>query len=730
MADEMVRRAQRFVNRTYGGVSGVPNLTEDGITGWNTMNALTRALQHEVGMTHLADEFNPVTLASLEQKYPSIDADVTVPANVIRILQSGLYCKGYDGGGIDGKFNDRVSSSVTDIKSDMGVASVYPGDAVMPKVFKGILNMDAYVTVNGGTAEVREIQRWLNGRYTRRAGFFISPCDGRYTRDTAIAMMVAIQYESGLPDEKVDGLYGPTTRDELKKHELSTGSTGPWVRLFTALLICNQRGGAVFTDTFGSRESKITRNFQEFVKLSVTGTGNYRTWASLLVSTGDPDRRGSACDGVTEITPERARALKDAGYEYIGRYLYNPSTTSLPEKQIQPGELDTIARYGLRCFPIYQTYGRGAVYFDRARGQEDAYSAVYWARHHGFKPGTRIYFAVDFDVLDHEVTSNIIPHFRGINEVIWRNSGYKVGIYGPRNVCSRVSAEGLSTASFVSGMSTAFSGNLGYPLPRDWSFDQIATVTIGSGEGEIEIDNNIASGRDEGQGSFDPSYPDGKPDVPFDFADKTAMLKDMRAYLESIGVPETGGEGWDDDWATLGSNSNTDSFNKVLEHDELFTSLARTLNIRKALVQAPVLWEIRQWNPTDKAKDEAVINGVSDDSSTGLGQIFGKTAIEAWNYCVDAGIVNGSKLSKEKDLKGVWTKLRTDERYNIRFAAYVLFHSAHLKNLDRPTLTTSDCDTKKILARYNGTGDNAQQYGCDVLGVYKVFEKYYSIQRA
>ncbi|MFL2099124.1 hypothetical protein ACEN37_12870, partial [Marinilactibacillus psychrotolerans] len=52
--------------------------------------------------------------------------------------------------------------------------------------------------------------------------------------------------------------------------------------------------------------------------------------------------------------------------------------------------------------------------------------------------------------------------------------------------------------SFVSGMSTGFSGNLGYPLPKNWAFDQISTITLGSGEGLIEIDNNIKSGRDNG----------------------------------------------------------------------------------------------------------------------------------------------------------------------------------------------------------------------------------------
>lgn len=47
-------------------------------------------------------------------------------------------------------------------------------------------------------------------------------------------------------------------------------------------------------------------------------------------------------------------------------------------------------------------------------------------------------------------------------------------------------------------MSSGFSGNLGYKLPTDWCFDQISTVTIGSGSGQIEIDKDVSSGIDIG----------------------------------------------------------------------------------------------------------------------------------------------------------------------------------------------------------------------------------------
>jgi peptidoglycan hydrolase-like protein with peptidoglycan-binding domain len=91
-------------------------------------------------------------------------------------------------------------------------------------------------------------------------------------------------------------------------------------------------------------------------------------------------------------------------------------------------------------------------------------------------------------------------------------------------------------------MSSGFSGNLGYPLPTNWTFDQIAMLTVGSGSGLIEIDKNIASGRDTGQNDFAPSgYATG---LDVDFDEPTyggGLLADVRAYPEAIGVPETGG---------------------------------------------------------------------------------------------------------------------------------------------------------------------------------------------
>lgn len=720
MADEMVRRAQRFINLTYSHLDGIPQLEEDGVTGWTTMYALTRALQHELGITALSNSFGPATLAALEARWLVI-ADQGVPANIVRIVQSGLYCKGYDGGNISGVYDERTDAGVTALKENMGVDAKYPR-GVTPKVFKALLTMDAYVVISGGSVEVRAVQQWMNDRYVNRRNFFIIPCDGHFSRDVQKALMLAIQYEIGMSDDVANGVFGPGTQAGLRSNTISEGSTGVWVQLFSSAMLFNRRGVS-FTSAFTSGLAAAVRAFQDFVKLPITGKGDFQTWASLLVSTGDATRRGTALDCVTEITTARARALHGAGYRIVGRYLCNVAGTTL-NKMIQPWELETIVLNGLRIFPIYQTYGGERAYFNGHQGTVDALDAINWARYHGFKSGARIYFAVDYDAIDADVTSNIIPHFRAVKSIIDEHSGYQVGIYGPRNVCSRVAAEGLTSASFVCDMSTGFSGNLGYPLPADWAFDQIATITVGSGDGRIEIDNNIASGRDGGHNSFSPDRADDLVDVDCPTSRHAALLADVRAYLVSIDIGEESNGG------LTHVNSTGRAFEILMKFDKLITSLSQRLRMRKALIQVPVIWETRHLTNEDLLVDDVVRahhqHGTPGpaDCSTGLGQIFASTAINARNYCISQGLLNGARLDPGNDdhLGQIWLKLNEDPIYNVNAVPLVHILHASLVSIPRPTLGYSEENTRKLLVRYQGDNDSAEREGAKRLGLYRVFE--------
>ncbi|WP_327113310.1 DUF1906 domain-containing protein [Streptomyces sp. NBC_01341] len=750
MADEMVLRAQRFINTTYGNGAtlGMSKLDENGQTSWTVMYALTRALQYEMGIGSLSNNFGDGTLAAIASKYGKLDASTVPSANFCRILQSALYCKGYDGGDIDGTYNSRVQDAVAKLHQNMGVDVTYPGGALWPKTVKGLFNMDAYVTVNSGSDTIRSIQQWLNGRYVLRKDFYIIPCDGHHSRDVAKSMLYAIQYELGMADGTANGVFGPGTQTGLKSHTLSTGSSGVWVQLFTAGMVLNKRPVA-FSSSFTSSLASAVSTFQSFMHLADNGTADFRTWSSLLVSYGDQTRQGEACDGVTKITPARAQALKSAGYKYIGRYLYNPSTTDLPEKEIQPGELATIKEYGLRCYPIYQTWARSVDYYSPAQGVTDCANAAYKAEEHGFKPGSRIYFAVDYDAVDDEVTSHILPYFKSVAAQMSRmGNPYKIGVYGPRNACSRISDAGYAGTSFVSNMSSGFSGNLGYAMPENWAFDQIVTKSIGSGDGHIEIDNNIASGRDTGQGDFD-APPAQKLDIGFDLSYWEALADEATEYMKSIGRGEQSNNIY----------TRRQCLETIMSLDDVITSTARRYRMRKALIQTTAFWEFCHYGQEDLIKDGGVgfyytgtvpdwaqnLPGVSkvQDSSTGVGQIQGRIGILAWNNSINAGLADGTILdpadvrpSPDADRYKMWIKLLEDNAYNVRTVAHIHIWGADGKQGDatetpqrRPALDYTQTEIYEVLRRYQGPVEPAFSDATLRMPLYAIFEKYNSAVR-
>jgi peptidoglycan hydrolase-like protein with peptidoglycan-binding domain len=486
--DANVLAAQQWVNATYTGVPGYNRIAEDGSAGWQTMYALTRALQHELGITALSDNFGPATLSALTAHGPIGPGETN--RNLVKIVECAAFCKGYHPGGITGVFGTQVAAAVAALMTDAGLAERIDGK-VAPKVCKSMLRMDGYTLVAGGSPHLRAAQRWMNNRYLNRSAFFVLPCDGKGGRDFLKALIFAVQYEGGLTDAQANGSFGPLTQAGVKsKGLIRTGSTGAWVQVFSAALTLYPAAQR-FTDTFDEALAGDVRTLQRFCQLEATGAGDFPTWASLLISTGDQARPATAADTIDEVTAARAQTLRAGGYITIGRYLTNTEGSSF-DKKIKPGELATMAANGLSLFPIYQTYSDSASYFSWSQGYTDALAAHDAALGHGIDAGAVIYFAVDYDATDADVDQRVTPHFLGIEAGLRaRGRRYAHGVYGARNICSRLAREAFPRWSFVSGITSGWTGNMGYPLPDNWAFDQIATIDIGSGGGGIEIDKCV-----------------------------------------------------------------------------------------------------------------------------------------------------------------------------------------------------------------------------------------------
>ncbi|MCY8980982.1 glycoside hydrolase domain-containing protein [Bacillus halotolerans] len=505
--DEMVLITQQWLNETYRGKHGYNPVEESGKTGWDTIYGLTRALQIELGISEPADNFGPTTqrlFKPLKRQAPD-----SKPSNMNFILQGALWCKGFNPGGFTGVFYEKTENAVKEFQKAAGLTT--QDGIVTTLIMKALLDMSAFKLVSGGDSRIRQIQQNLNRDYNDYIG--LMPCDGLYARDTNKALIYALQKEEGMSTSVANGFFGNGTTSLCPTLTPGDSRTG-FILIVQYALYCNGKSfdPGEFDGKYGVGVVSAVKAFQEFMCLPQTGYADMPTIKALLSSSGDTTRAASACDTATIITAEKAQTLRNNGYKTVGRYLTGNVRTSngLTSKALTSEELAVIFDAGLKVFPIYQDGGYQSSYFVKDQGTRDAYSAASAARRLGFPSGTTIYFAVDFDAYDYEVTDKIIPYFQEIKSAFAKMQTfstapkYEIGVYGPRNICIRTQEAGLTKYSFVANMSTGFSGNLGYPMPNNWAFDQFYEGTIGSGSGSIGIDKDGFSGKDSGVSHVNP----------------------------------------------------------------------------------------------------------------------------------------------------------------------------------------------------------------------------------
>ncbi|MBL7576461.1 Peptidoglycan-binding (PGRP) domain of peptidoglycan hydrolases-containing protein [Peptoniphilus asaccharolyticus DSM 20463] len=478
--DQMVLETQKWLNETYGKDSRFKKVDENGKTGWPTINALTRALQIELGISNTADNFGPGTQSLFSKKWPSgiseQNKDDKTTSNVYSIIQGALWCKGYSvGSGISQNFYSGTGTAIKKLKADMGIG----GDSTVTlDIMKALLSMQQFVLLSRycGRFVIRDMQQKINRKYREYTG--IIPTDGLYGREMNKAMIKILQSIQGYSPTQATGNFGNGTKSKLVTiTQNNYGSYPDYLWIAKVMLICN--GYHVEESGYWdiSFETSI-RLFQEEYALSKTGKVDTDTWMSLFISKGNISRKAIACDTRFEITSDLLNKLKSDGYEIVGRYLTGGSF-----KEIREGELQRIIDGGMKYFPIFQENGREISEFTYIKGLEHGEKASEAALSKGI-PSTVIYFAVDMDVYDYQIDSNIIPYFKGINETI--DSRYSVGIYASRNVCTRVANVGYSISSFVSDMSTGFSGNLGFPIPNNWNYDQFHEIKKYGGKWDLD----------------------------------------------------------------------------------------------------------------------------------------------------------------------------------------------------------------------------------------------------
>ena len=489
--DSMLLKSQQWLNENFSSNSAFGSVPEDGTSRRATVNGCIRALQIRLGIVNTADNFGQGTESLfkstykngiVQQEYPSTEED-----KVYGIIQCALWTKGYSTGSssITKHFYDGTGNAVKALKRDLGISS--DSSTVTLNVMKFLLSMKQSKKVSGGIDDIRTIQQRLNNRYEPYIGLI--PTDGSMTRETSKALIIALQITEDIDPSLATGNFGKTTKERLPVlpdtiNSLSSEKKNEFVDLIRYSLCANGIQVSLDTSEWNTEVSDAIGEFQQLMKLPYNKKADVNTWMSLFLSSGNPDRSSVASDTRFEMTSTRIEYLKENGISIVGRYLTGDS------KSLRPGEAQRLLNAGIRFFPIFQEtyYSDNVTKYNYNLGVSDARKAISKARQYGIPAGNIIYFAIDFDPTQDQIDTYVVPYFQAIKENIGE---YCVGVYGTRNVCWNLI--NIAKASFVSDMSTGYSGNKGFKMPRNWNFDQFSEIK-GIGTTKWDLDKTAYSG--------------------------------------------------------------------------------------------------------------------------------------------------------------------------------------------------------------------------------------------
>jgi hypothetical protein len=208
-------------------------------------------------------------------------------------------------------------------------------------------------------------------------------------------------------------------------------------------------------------------------------------------------------------------------------------------------------------------------------------------------------------------------------------------------------------------------------------------------------------------------------------------------------------DSYEDFWQTVGTaayNGSSETLDIVLDYDNIIEDAAAENGIDKAVIQSILFQEIRFINFLDEV-DTCVQNtllilreretqiGVSpllsvsviepvltgfyiSDSSTGLGQIYAKSAIKALNWYNSADLYD---YDSWKDREEIWLKLKYDDSYNIHMIGLICRYNDYILKEDQNIASPS---VRDILRTYNGSGPSAERYEEVTYQYYLAFTQY------
>lgn len=190
------------------------------------------------------------------------------------------------------------------------------------------------------------------------------------------------------------------------------------------------------------------------------------------------------------LTPATIACLKQAGYQFAGRYL----------RGFTKQEAQLISDAGLQIVSIHEMGQPTSVnYFSYDRGQKDGVKALRQAQAINQPKGTAIFATVDYDAIQRHLSA-IAAYFKGFNDSIKQLGGqYVVGGYGSGLVLNHLLEAGLLDYTWLCGST----GYQGYHSFTEWDIRQGKQVPACG----IMIDTDESQGDDFGSWTLNQQQP-------------------------------------------------------------------------------------------------------------------------------------------------------------------------------------------------------------------------------
>ena len=167
-------------------------------------------------------------------------------------------------------------------------------------------------------------------------------------------------------------------------------------------------------------------------------------------------------------------------------------------------------------------------------------------------------------------------------------------------------------------------------------------------------------------------------------------------------------------------------------------SAARAYGVSQACIRAILYQELTAMDWLDSIADLAVgcywrFHSLWDrlslpakrDSSTGYGQIFAATAIQAIDFAYAQGIRDlplPAPVDKSRSLGAVWRRLHRDVHFNIRCVALCLLHAAAEMTGSTDFGALSPEELQLVFTRYTANSKSITRYGKETYAHYQTFQ--------